>query len=93
MQSITSHDQILVDLIHDLRQRFGNMETSLFYLDLVLNHPSGPVREQLRTMEIQVAQAAQLLHRATEQLHVSRDQRAAAGASLPLTKPVTAGVA
>jgi hypothetical protein len=77
------------------------METSLFYLDLVLDHPSGRVREQLRAMETQVAQAAQLLHRAAEELRSLRAQRAAdeeamsaaVAASLPLTKPATAGVA
>jgi hypothetical protein len=49
----------------------------------------------LRTMERQVAQAVQLLHRAAGELRALRDQRAVAGGagSLPLTNSATAGVA
>jgi hypothetical protein len=60
----------------------------------VLHHPSASVREQMQAMERQVAQAAQLLHRATEELCASRGQRggAAAPESLPLTKSASAAV-
>jgi len=95
MRATTSHEEILTSLVHDLRQPLGNMETSLFYLDLVLTTPSDRVREHLRTMERQVAQAAQALDRATEELRALRTQRAAAegAAILPRTKSATAGVA
>jgi hypothetical protein len=97
MRNTTSSEDILHSLVHDLRQPIGNLETSLFYLDLVLEHPSVRVYEQMRTMERQVAQAAQLLDRASEALRALRGQRKAdegAGApeSLPLTKSATSAV-
>lgn len=97
MRTLTSSDEILNSLVHDLRQPLGNLETSLFYLDLVLTHPSARVQEQMRTMERQVAQATQLVHRACEELRALRTHRladdgAAVPESLPLTKSATAVV-
>ena len=84
MPSTKSYDEILGSLVHDLRQPLGNIETSLFYLDLVLEHPQERVREQLRVMEQQVAQAAALLQCAAEEMH-----RLRAGSG-PLAKPQVA---
>ena len=97
MTSTTTHEEIQTSLIHDLRQPLGNMETSVFYLNLVLDNPSSRVRQQLCIMERQVAQAAQLLHRASEELRALRDQYdaddgAGAAGSLPFTKSATAAV-
>jgi hypothetical protein len=101
MRSTASYEEILNRLVHDLRQPLGNIETSIFYLDLVLDHPSGRIRQQLRTMEHQVAQAARLLHCAAEELRAGRAQRgaeersepsAAAGESFDLTNSATAEV-
>jgi len=100
MPSTTTYEDLLNGLVHDLRQPLGNIETSIFYLDLVLDHPSGRVREQLCAMERQVAQAAGLLHRAAEELRASRSQRgaeegtasSAAGANFERTKSATADV-
>jgi signal transduction histidine kinase len=93
----TSCDEILRTLIHDLRQPLGNVETGIFYLELVLDSPSDRVREQMQMMERQVAQAAQLLHRASEELREQRTQRTIDGGtgvpeSLPFTKSATAAV-
>jgi len=66
---------ILANLVHDLRQPLGNIETSVFYLDLLLNHPQGHVREQLRAIEHQVAHAARRLSEAAEELRRLRAQR------------------
>ena len=91
----TSSDEILHSLVHDLRQPLGNLETGLFYLDMVLDRPSDRVREQMRLMERQMVRAAQLLHRASEELCALRNQRAMDGGaveSLPLTNSATAGV-
>ena len=68
----TTSDEILHTLVHDLRQPLGNLETSLFYLDMVLDQPSDRIREQMRLMERQVAKATQLLHRASEELRAAR---------------------
>jgi hypothetical protein len=61
---------------------------------LVLDHPNGRVGEQMRMMERQIAQAVQLLHRASAELRELNAQREGAGSreSLPLTKSTTAGV-
>lgn len=96
MRTITSSEEILHSLVHDLRQPLGNLETSLFYLDLVLGDPPARVQEQMRVMERQVAKAAQLLNRASEELRALQGQHkalnGAAPESLPLTKSATAGV-
>lgn len=97
MHCTTTHEEILTSLVHDLRQPLGNMETSLFYLDMVLHNPSDRVREQLRAMERQMGHAAQLLEGAIDELRALRSQRetdegAAASANLPFTKAVTAAV-
>jgi signal transduction histidine kinase len=93
MHTITS-EEILHELIHDLRQPLGNLETSVFYLDLVLDHPAPRVREQMRAMERQLAEAIELLHQATEELRTLRGQRGGTVApeSLPLTNSATAVV-
>lgn len=90
-----SSDEILHSLVHDLRQPLGNLETGLFLLDMVLDHPSGRVREQMRLMERQMVQAAQLLHHASEELRALGAQRAmdgGAAGSLALTNSATAAV-
>jgi signal transduction histidine kinase len=97
MRDLTPSQEILYGLIHDLRQPLGNMEMSLFYLDRVLDRPSDRVREQMRIMERQVAQASQLLLRAAEEISVLRNQRGAdngadAAENLDFTKPATAAV-
>ena len=71
MCTVNQSDEILHSLVHDLRQPLGNLETSLFYLEMVLDHPSDRVRDQMRIMARQVAQAAALLQRASEELRVT----------------------
>ena len=93
MRTITQSDEILHSLVHDLRQPLGNLETSLFILEMVLDDPSDRVREQLRIMARQVAQAAQLLESAGGELRYAPDHRETAGSdSLPFTKSATAAV-
>ena len=97
MRTVTSSEQIVHDLIHDLRQPLGNVETGIFYLELVLEQPSNRVSEQMQIMARQLAQAAQLLHRASEELRALRTQRTMDGGagmpeSLPLTNSATAAV-
>ena len=94
MPSTSPHEEILHSLIHDLRQPLGNIETSIFYLDLVLDRPSSRVREQLQAMEHQVSVAAELLQQAVNELHALRSQRnsEAPADSFDFTKSATAGV-
>ena len=99
--SKNNEEEILRTLVHDLRQPLGTVETSIFCLDLMLEHPSGRVREQLCAMERQVAEATQLLEGAVEKLRSLRAQRFAEEGMTPSavgagnfvrTKSVTAGV-
>jgi K+-sensing histidine kinase KdpD len=92
MSTTTSPEAILHSLVHDLRQPLSNLETSIFYLDIVLSHPSGRVGEQMRSMERQLAQANQLLHQVAQELRALRTQREGAGVAenFPLTKSATA---
>jgi len=95
MHSTASYEEILHSLIHDLRQPLSNLETGVFFLDLVLDHPAGRVSEQLRRMEHQVEEASQLLQGAVDELRALRAQRDAEGdaaASFDLTKSVTSRV-
>lgn len=91
MNSTTSYEEILHGLVHDLRQPLGNLETGLFYLDLILPHSSERVREQMAMMQHQMAQAANLLDRAAEELRARGDQTFGA-ASLARTNSASAGV-
>ncbi|HUI53381.1 MAG TPA: hypothetical protein VLY04_00325 [Bryobacteraceae bacterium] len=84
-------EELVTSLVHDLRQPLGNIETSVFYLDLLLNHPQGAVREQLRAIEHQVAHAARRISEAAEELRRLRAQRPPSE-SLDLTNSVTAMV-
>jgi hypothetical protein len=93
MYTATSSEEILRNLVHDLRQPLSNLETSVFYLDMVLDHPSGRVGEQMRSMERQVAQAAQLLHQVVEEMRAMRAQRDGDGAeSFALTNSASSGL-
>lgn len=91
MLSTTSPEEILHGLVHDLRQPLGNIETSLFYLELVLGPTSQGVHEHLQNLEIQVAKAAQLLACAADASRQLRDQCAEAD-SLDFTKSTTAAL-
>jgi hypothetical protein len=93
---LTSPDEILRSLIHDLRQPLSNLETAIFYLEMVLGQPSEGVGEQMRLMDRQISQTAQLLQRASEELRALRTQRTIDGAGVPeslaLTNSATAAV-
>ena len=92
MRATTTSDEILSSLVHDLRQPLGNIETSVFHLDLVLNHPAGRVRDQLHTIELQVARATRLLHDAAAKLRRIEGQRAAGDGPADRTKSASAAV-
>jgi len=97
MRTTTPYDEILHDLVHDLRQPLGTIETGVFCLDLMLGHPSGKVQDQLHAIERQVAQAVDLLQRATKQLQAQRITGDGAFSpedeeSFDRTNSVTAGV-
>ena len=73
---IDESEDLLVDVVHDLRQPLGNIETSTFILNSLLSGASPEAHEQLRLIGRQVAIAAGILHEATAQLRRFRAQRA-----------------
>ena len=81
---------ILKNLVHDLRQPLSTIETSAYYLNLLLSEGPPRAHEQLRTIEHQVDRAAALLCEAVAELHRLHD--CSAGESRSLTKEATAAV-
>jgi signal transduction histidine kinase len=55
---------LLKDLVHDLRQPLGTLETSAYYLSLHLENGDPHVREQIAIIQHQVERAAALLNEA-----------------------------
>ena len=81
---------LLKNLVHDLRQPLSTIETSTYYLNLLLGDGHSRAHEQLRTIEHQVDRAAALLSDAVAELH--RLQARPTGESRSLTKEATAVV-
>jgi hypothetical protein len=72
---ISPSEAILIDLIHDLRQPLGNIETTLYCLGLTGEPAQTRAGGYLRTIEHQVARAASLLSDASAELARLRAQR------------------
>lgn len=70
-------DRILKNLVHDLRQPLGNIETSAYYLGLLLRNEDAHACEQIRTIEQQVDRAAAMLTAAVAELNRVRSTPAA----------------
>lgn len=81
---------LLKNLVHDMRQPLSTIETSTFYLNLLLGEANDRAHEQLRAIEHQVERAAALLSQAVAELH--RLHECPADESRPLTKETTATV-
>ena len=85
-------ETILIDLVHDLRQNLGNIETSAYCLGL-LSDPAQPrAHAYLRTIAQQVARAESRLSQAGAELTRLRAQRAEVAEILDLTKSTTSAV-
>ena len=74
-------EQLLKNLVHDLRQPLGTIETGVYYLGLLLGTADPQVREQIRTIEHQVERAAALLNAAVADLN-RRNSAQVAGKAL-----------
>jgi signal transduction histidine kinase len=86
-------EELLARLVHDLRQPLGTIETSAYYMNLLLGQEQAPARQQLRIVERQVDLAARMLNEAAAELRHLRSQRAdAAPQNRDATKPETAAV-
>jgi hypothetical protein len=82
-------DQIVANLLHDLRQPICNIGLGLFYLNILLGEPGGKLQEQLGALEKQTHRASQLIDQAAAELDRRQAQPAA---SLSPTKPATSSV-
>jgi signal transduction histidine kinase len=82
-------EELLINLVHDLRQPLANLEASAYVLRKWLPDLPAPAVEHIRTIERQVAQAVLLLNDATSDLRRLRSQSAE---GLELTKSASAAV-
>jgi hypothetical protein len=90
--TIPTSETILIDLVHDLRQYLGNIETSAYCLGLLSDSAPPRARVYLRTIEQQVARAESRLCEAGAELHRMRAQRGADDDILVLTNSTTSAV-
>lgn len=85
-------ETILVDLVHDLRQNLGNIETSVYCLGLLEHNAQARAHTYLRTIEQQVASAESRLCAAGAELNRLRAQRSEGVEILERTKSATSVV-
>ena len=89
---ILRSEDLLGNLIHDLRQPLGTIETSAYLLNLVTPPDQTGAHAQLLAIERQLNHAARLLSEASAALAGLRSQRMETEESFDLTKPATAAV-
>ena len=80
---------ILIELVHDLRQCLGNIETSVYCLNLIADPKQPRLQSYLCTIEQQVARAESRLADASEAMGHLRAQPAETPEILALTKSST----
>ena len=89
---ISPAETILVDLVHDLRQYLGNIETSVYCLELQSESTHMRSRGYLRTIQQQLAHADSRLSDAGAALTRLRTQRCDGDEILALTNSATSAV-
>ena len=92
LSKISPAETILIDLVHDLRQHLGNIETSAYCLGMLSDSAQPRAHGYLRTIEQQVARADSLLSEAGAAVSRLRAQRGEAAGVLDLTKSTTSAV-
>ena len=89
---ISPAETILIDLVHDLRQHLGNIETSAYCLGLLSDSAQPRAHGYIHTIEQQVARAEDRLSEAGAAVRLLRAQPTEAAEILDLTKPATSAV-
>jgi uncharacterized protein involved in exopolysaccharide biosynthesis len=89
---ISPAETILVDLVHDLRQYLGNIETSVYCLELQSNSTQTRSHGYLRTIQQQLAHAESRLSDAGAAITRLRAQRREGDEILALTNSATSAV-
>jgi signal transduction histidine kinase len=85
MAFLTASETLLANLIHDIRQPLGNIESSTWCLSSLTSLADPRVREQVALIERQVQAAENLLNAAAAELSRTRVQRAEAAVNLEAT--------
>ena len=88
----TDSEQMLAELVHNLRQPLSTLQYSACYLQMLLSNTHEAVRQQLRVIEQQLDLANRLVNEAATKMAGSCAQPVATGESLDLTKSQTAAV-
>jgi len=85
-------EELLANLVHDLRQPLGNIEASVYLLNMVTPLSETGTHAQLRAIERQTNNAARILTEVSDALARLRLQRVEAAGNFDLTNPATAAV-
>jgi len=88
-------EKLLKNVVHDLRQPLGTIETSAYLLNRMLRSAEGQAYQYLCTIERQVDLAARILNEAAAELGRLRSQpgtQPSDGESRDFTKSETAAV-
>ena len=88
---IDESEDLLQNVVHDLRQPLSNIEICTFHLTLLLSELDGKAQEQIRAIEQQVGYASRILSEAANALGAMRHQRNGAE-NRPLTNSASASV-
>lgn len=85
-------ENLLANLVHDLRQPLSNIESTTYWLSSLANSCDPRITEQLRIIERQVEQAETLLAAASSELARVQAQRREGSENLELTNSTSVGV-
>lgn len=85
-------EEMLADLVHELRQPLGTIEYSTCYLQMLLGETPQAIQEQFTIIQQQIDHACRLMSDVIARFPAPRVQRTVTEASLDLTNPETAAV-
>jgi len=90
--NLSGFEDLIANLIHDLRQPLANLEGCSYYLSSFSQSGDARIQELAQVIERQVAHAEQLLSAASQALSQSRTQRQEDASSVDFTNATNAGV-
>jgi len=78
-------EELMIDLVHELRQPLSTLEYSSCYLQMLLGEAQESVQQQLRIIQQQIDLATRLVDEAAVRIPRLETQCATAGKSLDFT--------
>jgi signal transduction histidine kinase len=90
--NLSGIENLITNLIHDLRQPLANLEGCSYYLSSFSQSGDARIQELAQVIERQVAHAEELLSAASQAVSQMRVQRQEEAASIEFTNPANAGV-